>query len=835
MQHKDVLHLLLPGLCRGDEAMEFRDFMGQCEANMLSRYEMEIRAVFPGHLTRFDLELKPGLFDYETLYVEMTEYPGGEFVKTGPWDLAMDPPLRMQIPVLEVYLDGELYGKMWFEMPSPEDIKYKRLGGVFALPFAESGRHAIRIRIPEEERKRLDFSMVDRIAIRRDDRDIPAITPRASCNRNAPWLFLDGRSPAELRELKTAAGAVIWQGMADTVERFLSTGEEQIRGSPILAGAAFMALVEEAGGVFQRLVALLDARCRDGAFYPARGRFVSIDGDTGQHSEKHRWLMGRGWNDYGFSFVLMDYCCVYQWLGERLPAHIKQWIRSELIKYGRALYRFIVFQRQYAGAQGHYEAHGIVPPLAVTALGATLYRECDEAATWIDFGVGRVREAIHVAPTDGKPPGLGWGTVWLARAVELLLALTGEDHRRIPFFRALPTAMWRTHHLRDTQERQQLIDFHRLLLAAYCASHLADKEAQWYYHRMLDEQTAFHSGALPACYLNVLWHSAAIGESPSADDMERSCLFPDVSLALLQSNYEKPRFAVRFQCGPINGKSNAYLLESYNSASMGNPFAHGGFEVWMNNRPVLVDLTLCCCRRSFKYGNFVTVDGDGFFMDGAGLSGRADKAIAAFIRRSEIRDDYCSFDGMNTPCYRPELEMTMSRRRIFFEVRQEWAIIVDEVASRQKHEYALLLHASQIETVGRNSFRCFGGQDGKLCNSPFLPNEPVGPLHVLCLAGQPTEYEIAVTSMALGYIYGVTQIKGGPKLTGDLFCDGPPLFHRIVCKPESKRMAARFLTVVSPHEVACEMVEENLLVVRNSRGECRLSLTPERLLPLLPE
>ena len=816
MHNQDVLHLILPGLCDG-QIVEFRDFFGRCDVRMDGRFTMTLAGELPAALVRFDVELKAGRFDYDTLYCEMAEYPSGEFVRTSPWDAAMDPPPRMQVPVLDVHLDGELYGKMWFEMPSPQEIKQRKLGGVFALPFGSSGRHEIRIEVPAEDRHRLDFAMVNRITVRLDDREIPSVSPRTGWDPRRPWLFLGGRSLEQLQRVKESAGRETWQDMARTVDHFYTQGTSIHRGVPSLATAAFMAMVEPAEGHLERLVSLLEARRTRDAFLESRGRFMYIESDTGLFAPENRWIMGHGWNDYGFSWILLDYCCIYQWLGDRLPEPLREWIGRELIEYGRCLYRFIVFQRQYSGGQGYYESHSIVPLLTVAALAATLYEQCPEAGTWLNFAVGRIRRATRVAPTDGRAPMFAWGPLWLAQSIGLLRDLIGEDHRRIPYFQALPTALWRTHHLRRAKEQTGLRSFYRLLLSAYCASELNDPEAQRYYQLLYGELKALAPDFLAACYLNVLWHSRAAGTAPDEQALERSWLFSDVGTALLQTNYDCPRFAMRVQSGPANGRSSAYLLESFASAPMAVPANHGGYEIWLAGRPVVQNLF--SYNKSFKHGNFVTVDGDGFYMDGAYLPGRVDRSTAAFLRRSEIRDDYCYLDAFNTPSYRPELQITMSRRQVFFDVRGEWVVIVDDLASPDGHEYASLIHAPRIESVGEGSFECFGDRT--------RGQEPVGPLHVRCLGGQSVQYEVSVASSVRSYQDGVTIVKGAGTLHGDGRGGDqrPALLKRIACKAAGRRTTVRFITAASPHSLSCELSQDTVTVATRL-GRRRLRLRP---------
>ena len=794
----DTRHHIVPGLCQGAR-LEFRDAMGNAVVTVEDEFSLSIAADLPAGLLRFDLELRSGAFDYETLYCEMTEYPSGEFVRTGPWDLAMDNPPRMQIPTLDVFLDGELYGNLWFEMPDSRDIHARRLGGVFALPFAAAGAHTIRIVVPECERARLNFTMLDSLTIRPDERVIPEVRPKAACRPERPWLFLGGRGVRELCQSRRRAEPRPWQDMEAAVAHYFSTGVNRVRGCPILASAAFMALVDgrESAG-FRRLEGLLRSRLERNAFLETHGKFMFIEAGEGLYSEKRRWLMGHGWNDYGFSWILLDYACILQWLGPWLADDLRGWLEQQLLRYGRELYRFIVFQRQYAGAQGNYNAHSNVPMLAVAALGAVLRTAHTEAHDWFRFGVGRIRDSIPLLPRDYTGTHLVWNPPWVLLMVEFLRDTLGECYRGEPFLRELPAVLWRTDALRGPVGFSSLEGFYRLLLAAYCASQLGSEEGQWYYRRLwADCRPADDNPSMAAGFLHVLWHTAAPGREPDAATRDRSVLWPATGFALLQTNYDTPRLAVRFQCGHWSGTPAGCAVDSYAGAGIGDPFPHGGCEVWLHGLPVLRQVA--DYRMSFRCGNFVTVDGDGFFMGDRWLAGRTDMSRAAFLRRSRMASDICYLDGVNTLSYAPELKLIGSRRQLFFERSLELVILVDNIESRVEHDYALHLHAARIEPVGEGEFRCFsapvpGGLSGAA---------EAGPLYVRCLSPHAMRATVTTGSVVLPYPYGVTQVKGGPKLTGDHQGAQPPIDHKIVCAAAGRRTSACFITVLSPQPIDC--------------------------------
>ncbi len=772
-------------------------------------------------MLRFDVELKPGKLDYSTLYNQLSEHPSGEFVDVGPLDLGFPTPPRMQIPMLSVSLDGELFGKMWFEMPSVEQVRQRTLSGVFVLDFPEGGQHRITMAVDEMDRDRLDLTMVKSIAIRPDSRRLAEIAPKAGLTPDVPWIFLGGRSVDALRRQRDAAHREQWDGLLRTVDGWLETGAIPFRGMPVLSTAAFAALLDESDHYLQRLIALLeDRRARD-AFLERQGKLMFLDDDEVLFAEKNRWLMGHGWNDYGFAWILLDYCCVYQWLGGRLPAELTAWIREKLLYYGRELYRFCLFQRQYSGAQGFYEAHQSVPQLTVTALGATFYRECADAPRWLRFGVGRIEEALEITPCDGKADYMSWGTVWFSQSTELLRDFAGRDEWQRPYFRNLPTALWRTHYLRSVVDRQEIADYYRSALAAFCASHLDDPIARWYYH--FHRKTARPGGETPVSFLHYLWHTVEPG-TPPGPEQEMSYLLSDTSQALLQTNYHTPRFAIRLQCGPTLGKEGSYKLESYANAASGNAFAYGGFEALVNGFPVIADIATMGYGRYFRNANALCVDSDGYYLEGMYLVGKTENTVSATIRECVLGPEWCYVDGITTLAYRPELDIALARRQWLFDVAAEWALVADTIESGQEHDYHLHLHASEgIEAVAPGHFRFQGGNMPMLCKNPFVPDGLIGTLEVHCLADVPLDYSIGPANMVYAYIFHVTKVKGGGTLTSDLRGGvKPPSVTRLVCQaPRAAR--AQFLTLISPHPVTYQR-DGQALTISTPLGSRRVEL-----------
>jgi hypothetical protein len=820
MLHEDMLYLLLPGFMHG-ETVEFREYRGACAVRVLDRYTLEIEGDFPDALVRFDVELKPGKLDYTTLYNQLSEHPSGEFVDVGPLDLGFPAPPRMQIPMLAVSQDGDLFGKMWFEMPSVEDVRQRKLGGVFVLEFPGGGHHRVTIAVDEIDRDRLDLTMFERITVRLDSRRLSTIAPQPGWTPEAPWLFLGGRSVEDLRGWRATTHQTLWDDLRRTVDTWLETGDIPFRGMPVLSTAAFTALLDETGGYSARLIALLeDRRARD-AFLERQGKLMFLDTNETLFAEKNRWLMGHGWNDYGFAWILLDYCCVYQWLGDQLPTELKAWIREKLRYYGRELYRFCLFQRQYSGAQGFYEAHQSVPQLTVAVLGAIFYREDAEAPRWLRFAVGRIEEALEIAPRDGKADYMSWGTVWFSQSTELLHDLAGRDEWQHPYFQHLPTALWRTHYVRSVVDHQEIADYYRSVLTAFCATHLHDPVACWYYHFHRD--TARPGDVTPVSYLHYLWHTEEAG-TPPGPEQEASYLLPDTSQALLQTNYHSPRFALRMQCGPTLGKASSYKLESYANAAAGSTFAYGGFEALVNGWPVITDIATMGYGRYFRNANALCVDSDGFFLEGMYLVGRTENTVSAYIREASLGAELCYLDGITTMAYRPELAITLARRQWLFSVTQEWALVVDTIESELEHDYHLHLHASEaIETVDTGQFCFQGGNMPMLCKNPFVPDGPIGSLNVHCLGDGPLDYAIGPANMVYAYIFHVTQVKGGGMLTSDLRGgDKPPSVTRLICQA-TRGTRAQFLTVMSPHPVACRR-EGAALTISTPLGSRQVAL-----------
>jgi hypothetical protein len=813
MQNTDLLYLLLPGI-HTEAGAEFYDFTERCAVRADGCYALEISGDFPAALVMFEIELRPDAFDYDTLYCELSEYPSGEYVKTGPWDLSMDAPVRMQVPTLDVHWRGEHYGNLWFEMPSPEDIREQRIGGTFALLFEQSGPQTIRIVVPDYERHRLDFTMVEQIAIRLDNRDIPQITPRPEWAPDTPWLLLGDHHPADWPALRqTTAGAKFWQAMAEETRQYFASGASTVRGAMTLCNAAFMALAGDETAL-EQLVALLQQRRQSDDFL-ANTQMPIKDGRL-RWSEETRWLMGHGWNDYGFAWVLLENACVYQWLKDRLPKEITGWLKQNLLRYGRELYRFGVFQRQYTGAQGIIlNNHAFVPYWAVGALGAVFLREEPEAQAWLDFAFGRLREgAVQLRDAAVCPNHLIWGATFQYQLIEFMRAITGEDHRDSPYFKNIPTALWRHRYFHKAAGFPQIKRYYELLTAACYASQLDNAEAQWYY-QLLRRKEQTSPDPLPASFLNILWHSDKPGVQPEEKVKNSSILFRDASYALLQTNYERPRFAVSIKGGPL-GKTIAMLLESYTGCYHGDLEFHGAFDVWLNGYAVLRSLS-GGYRASFRNGNFVLVDGDGYYLDGAYLLGRGDKSRVAWLRAAEVKADRAYLDIVNTRSYRADLRMDLSRRRLWFDAIQEWAVIVDDVRSRDEHDYMLCLHAAEIEMDADGMFRAYHTPDAaERASAGADAPERVGPLYVRCACDMPAAIGTAVGSMVLPYPYGVTFAKG-EKVDGgsgkvDSQKHAPPNDHQIRCSVSGRVKSARFVTAFARSKIGLAWEGDEIVV-----------------------
>jgi hypothetical protein len=101
-------------------------------------------------------------------------------------------------------------------------------------------------------------------------------------------------------------------------------------------------------------------------------------------------------------------------------------------------------------------------------------------------------------------------------------------------------------------------------------------------------------------------------------------------------------------------------------------------------------------------------------------------------------------------------------------------------------------------------------------------------LQVICLADQPTEYAITDVSQVLSYVFGVTKSKSGTTLAADHRTPEPPRYRKILAQVAGERRDARFITLLSPHALACHWENEQL-TVSTPLGKRDLQLKKESL------
>jgi len=149
------------------------------------------------------------------------------------------------------------------------------------------------------------------------------------------------------------------------------------------------------------------------------------------------------------------------------------------------------------------------------------------------------------------------------------------------------------------------------------------------------------------------------------------------------------------------------------------------------------------------------------------------------------------------------------------------------VSSRTEHDYALLLHAAEIEKVGDTRFRCFGEDLDRVDPEDGRPVKE-GPLSVSCACDRPADCAIEIGSLVLSYTSGVTQVKGGAKLRGDMKGYSAPVDRRIVCRPAVRGCAARFFTLIGTADPTLT-VQEDVVEVRVGKAATRMRVTDDEL------
>jgi len=683
--------------------------------------------------------MRPDVFDASTLDVEVDEFPSSKTVLSQGWDLAPFGAKRMAVPTFTAYLDGRDLGDVWFDVPNYLDHRHGVLDTEFGFRVDEDGEVELRLVIIPSDRKRFRWDMIECLEIGRDDRKEAPLLPRKSLGRDRTWLFLHGKSVAEIRR-EFAEKNQLQQPLANLEEivrdydgtppenRDLTNKQNPNKRSPppyypldqVTAGAALATgskVWRELARATLRRLCLKPTWCRDN--HPPR-------------------LMG-GENDMVIGHPLLATSMLYHYLHDELTREERAMALVKAREYGRKLYEFSVLQKRYATGMGHIMSHESCPLLGLGVCAMVFWEEIPEARRWLAWTHGRMLTGARDGARDGRNPWPTYGVNFLTFYACAVRDFAGQDMFRIPFLRNLTHAL-----VRSAQQGERQYEYNLRWIMAATATYAGVPEAAWTWHDLWRLQGSIRGADHFIGWQDMLWFPRTTGRAPDAR-FRRSHLFADTGLALMRTHDDPPSLCCFYQSGMAVGRAGfkhrkRYGLEHHDAN------ADGGVTIFVRG-VAITSPAPSQYRRGFAIQSVVTVNGGGHYMDGRVLGVRPERKWLS--RMISFRDSagQSVAVGENTGAYREELGVVHSRRRVTLikSSRELW--IEDSIRLRKSQQVAARFQCTgRIEKVNEGRYRFFA--PGGEC------------LNLIVRTRQRYRIRIRQAQMVLPYSYGFNVKKG---------------------------------------------------------------------------
>lgn len=401
------LAYLVPSALAGQP---LHDVMERLTATLVNERCLVLRGSLARGLYEMSLKTVTGTFPSESVMLHLTEWPSRRSVLAGPFDLDHTE-FRMAVPTFRVFVNGRDWGLVWCEVPSPDDMKARRVRAMWGIRVEESGAVELRLEVPPDER-RLRWQDIEEITLGTDDRySIHSAMDSALAGR--PRLFGDEAMFARLSRGRDA----IQQAILDNLQERLRKGDDgSYVNRPVIA-----ALVGRLTGEAQWIEVAI-ARVLEHCRRPYWGYHNVPD------------IMG--WNnDRDTGMKMFETAAVYDWLFHRLAEDQRELVRQKLAYHAEIAYKVTVLQKNY----WYYrtaEAHGQGLWFGFAAAALALVGDDPRAPEWLDWIHGNIADALLHAPEDGISEWPVFNAQWLILTTMMLerscqRRLSGE----LPFLR----------------------------------------------------------------------------------------------------------------------------------------------------------------------------------------------------------------------------------------------------------------------------------------------------------------------------------------------------------------------------------------------------------------
>lgn len=771
MRNHDLIAFLKPILNQfsGDNSVEFIDVTGQVAEIQASAYRLEMRLNLPAGIYRGRFETTRNAFDMATAMIEMVRVPDGKRVAVGPWDLDH---LRnvMAMPMIRTYVNGKLKGGLWFAMPGPEQIAEGRLAAEFGFE-AVNGENELVLELIERDRDRMDFGRLAFLELRRDDRSMRALEPKAVGH---PRIFLTADDVEKVRARWQASPE--FTALVDqlrTEELAFLTDNSQ--GTLEVAGLVY-ALTEDA-----RIGARAKAKIMELAHAPTwSGRPDPL-------------LMG-GENDRVIGHRLYHAALGWDYLQPLFTSEERSAILSKVEEYLEKVYDFTLLQRAYMGCPA-IDPHSLGswngPAIACMAF----YDELAVARRALPLFHGLFCESLKLFPASGKA---AWATYFPFHLVLYLAAahvFAGEtpEISSSAFLDNLGQALMASFPVPNSQELQRGLRTreHRFLTAFLCRFHPTPGIASIY--RAFAEKERKATGGLALGIFDLLYAPEEAG--PVAAFPDRPLYAKDVGdlIALSQC---KPTIALALSGGPKAGRRANFSLMPHNREF---PPSLGALDVTIDGVPVLCSISMGTYGINSALTNAMCFEEGGAITNGQYLNGAISPDSCAIIRRCLIGERFVYTHIVVTHALAPALKVQRADRIVVFDRKTGVIVLSDAFLGERPIRFATHLHCSgSVAELSNREYRLTGGQANLIAGikggGKGLDDAEKGEIFALVLDSAPsTRIVVEEPSWVPAYIYGLNY-TGKEDIREGRF----PRYQRWRLEASEPVTRGRFLVALTP-------------------------------------
>lgn len=499
-------------------------------------------------LYQMSLEFDAHRFDWESLYVNLTDY-NNQGQRTGPWDFELKT-ARPLLPSYWIKLDGEKLGLWYPQRPSLSDIDAKRFRGRFAFWLRQDGEHTLEF---EPYRPANVSWMSARLEHDPEDTLATGLKPKHPPIR--PWN--ESTFPNPLPPL--------YEKPVQTILKNLRTG----------------------GGGQDMLPWLIAARYLDGNTSSVARANATIDAYVASPSWGRREADTYGYNgDIGGAMTLRNLALAAQLLGPEG----RDKLLKKLAVQGDAFLTQALLMRDYWGGS-LLQDHGWRAMFDFGTAALHLWGVIPEADRWVAYIIPRLHRALAAAPPEGNIPGSSYFSPFLYTQNvmyyrDALLARTGEDILEQPALRRIPAYLAtvydeerRALFVGDNGDKMRVSGCQHLLAAL--AAKFRDGEAARLHRQFLEAGVEENISLL----WGLLAYDPTVTETPApAKPVRRLTWFKDAGFAHFRDDVNDVALALR--CGPWLGE-NAQRRATGPCDQMECRPGMGHFTLFLHGEPVL--------------------------------------------------------------------------------------------------------------------------------------------------------------------------------------------------------------------------------------------------------